>query len=90
MTLRPSMAATVTAVLVGLAVLVPLFGVFGGTGWWFRLATAVVAAAAVTTAVETTRPERTLPLLSLATAAGAILWTLVVIRGSAFQACGAL
>ncbi|MEM9203382.1 MAG: transglutaminaseTgpA domain-containing protein [Actinomycetota bacterium] len=84
MTLRPHLAATVTAIVVFLAVLIPLFGVFDGIGWWFRLASAIALSAILTVAVETRRPERAFPVLSLATTAGAILWTLIVIQGSEF------
>ena len=84
MTLNPRMPTIVTTILTFLVTLAPLFSVFGGFGWFLRLASAVVASAAVAVLVETVRPQRQIPVLALATTAGAVLWTLLVIQGSAF------
>ena len=84
MTLTPRLPTVVTTVLAFLATLVPLLSLFDGVGWLLRLSTAVVAAAAVATAVETLRPRRGLPLLTLAMIGGAVLWTLIAIQSSEF------
>ncbi|MEM9467254.1 MAG: transglutaminase-like domain-containing protein [Actinomycetota bacterium] len=84
MTLTPRLPTIITTSIVFVIALTPLMAVFDGIGWFIRLTTAVVAAAAVTTVVETGRPDRRFPILSVAIAGGAVLWTLIVIHGSAF------
>lgn len=84
MRITPRPAELATVVIALLATMLPLFSVFDGAGWVLRLASAVIAAALVATAIETLRPHRELPLLSVATIGGAILWTLIIVRGDTF------
>ena len=84
MNVAPRPAALAAVVIALLATLLPLFSVFDGAGWFVRLASAVVLAALIAAAIETFQPRRELPLLSGATLAGAVLWTLIVIRGGSF------
>ncbi|MEM9518673.1 MAG: transglutaminase-like domain-containing protein [Actinomycetota bacterium] len=84
MTLRPKLPVVVSSIATSIVVLLPLASVFDGIGWWIRLSAAVLASAVLTAGVETTRPHRELPWLTLTAAAGAVLWTLIAVRGQDF------
>lgn len=82
MKLRPAPTTTIAAATATSLALIPFRDVFQGSGWAYRIILGIIAAAVIASTLETIRWRPSIPAIASITAAGAILWSVVVMTES--------